>query len=82
MTVTRKTVFLREVIESDSYGEACEPVTPVAIAAVFRNPLAGRFERDLSPLFEIGAELGERQAKEAGWWVGTQPAGLASEPKE
>ena len=53
MTKTRKTVFVRELIETDSYGEPCEPVTRVAIAAVFKNPLIGRFERDLSLLFGI-----------------------------
>jgi hypothetical protein len=65
MIQTRKTVFLREVIETDSFGTPCEPVSRVAVAAVFRNPLAGRFERDLSPLFEIGAELGQRLAEQA-----------------
>lgn len=65
MLRTRKTVFMRELIETDSYGEPCEPVTRVAIAAVFKNPLTGRFERDLSPLFEIGAELGRRLAEQA-----------------
>lgn len=62
---TRKTVILQERIETDSFAEPCGPITRVAIAAVFRNPLAGRFESDLSPLFEIGAELGERLAGRA-----------------
>lgn len=65
MVKTRKTVILREVIEADLFGEPCDPVTRVAVAAVFRNPLAGRFERDLTPLFEIGAELGQRLAGQA-----------------
>ena len=73
MTITRKTVFLREVIESDSFGEPCEPVTRVAVAAVFANPLSGRHERDLSLLFEIGAELGERLAKQAVAMLGAAP---------
>lgn len=62
MTAIRKTVFVREIIESDSFGEPCAPVCRVAAIAVFRSPLAGRFERDLSPLFEIGAELGRQLA--------------------
>lgn len=73
MIRTRKTLFLREVIESDSFGEPCDPVTRVAIAAVFRNPLAGRFERDLSALFEIGAELGARLAGQAVALLGAPP---------
>lgn len=65
MTKIRKTVFLRELIETDAFGEPCAPVTRVAVFAVFRNPLAGRFERDLSPLFQIGADLGNRLAGQA-----------------
>ncbi len=65
MIQTRKTVFLRETIETDLFGEPCDPVSRVAVAAVFRNPLAGRFERDLTPLFEIGAALGQRLAGQA-----------------
>lgn len=65
MTKTRKTIIVREMIETDSFGEPCEPVSRVAMAAVFKNPFAGRFVHDLSPLFEIGAELGERLAEQA-----------------
>lgn len=65
MVQTRKIVFIRELITSDSFGEPCEPVSRVAAAAVFQNPLAGRFETDLSELFEIGAELGKQLAEEA-----------------
>lgn len=65
MADIRKTIFVRETITSDGFGTACEPVCRVAAIAVFRNPLAGRFEPDLSPLFEIGARLGERLAREA-----------------
>ena len=65
MVDLRKTVFQHELIEADLFGEPCEPVTRVAVAAVFKNPLVGRFESDLSPLFEIGAELGEKLAEKA-----------------
>jgi hypothetical protein len=65
MTMLRKTIISREVTTSDSFGEACDPVCRVAVLAVFLNPLAGRFEADLTPLFEIGAELGEQLAKQA-----------------
>jgi hypothetical protein len=41
-------------------GEAVSPPTRRAVAcAVIANPFAGRFEKDLSPLTEIGAELGD-----------------------
>ncbi|MFT4715811.1 MAG: hypothetical protein ACI861_002554 [Paracoccaceae bacterium] len=65
MVQTRKTIIIREVITSDPFGQACEPVTRVAAAAVFQNPLAGRFEADLTALFEIGAALGEQLAEQA-----------------
>ncbi len=65
MTRTRKTTLIRDVITSDAFGEPCNPVCRVAMLAVFRNPLAGQFVDDLSPLFEIGAELGALLAEQA-----------------
>lgn len=65
MVQTRKIVFIRELISADSLGEPCEPVSRVAAAAIFRNPLAGTRKSDLSALFEIGAELGETLARQA-----------------
>ena len=65
MVETRKITLFRELITSDSHGEPCSPVSRVAMAAIFKNPLAGRFETDLSVLFDIGAELGEILAKQA-----------------
>jgi hypothetical protein len=41
-------------------GEAVSPPTRRAVAcAVIANPFAGRFEKDLSPLMDIGASLGD-----------------------
>jgi Amino acid synthesis len=41
-------------------GQAVSPPTRRAVAcAVIANPFAGRFEKDLSPLTEIGVELGD-----------------------
>lgn len=65
MVQTRKTVLLREIITTDAFGTPCDPVMRVAAAAIFRNPLAGRFETDLSALFEIGAALGGLLADQA-----------------
>ena len=56
----RKTLLLKEVIEADNVGKACSPITRVVAMAVFQNPFAGRFEEDLSPLFDISRALGER----------------------
>lgn len=56
----RKTVVIKETIESDGVGRSCAPITRVVAAAVVRNPFAGRFVEDLSPLFDLGGQLGER----------------------
>jgi Amino acid synthesis len=56
----RKTVVIKETIESDGVGRSCAPITRVVAAAVIRNPFAGRFVEDLSPLFDLGGKLGER----------------------
>lgn len=61
----RKTLLLRETVVTDALGEACPPVMRVAALAVFRNPLSGCAEPDLSALFEIGAALGEALAAQA-----------------
>ena len=56
----RKTMLIKETIEADGFGKPCDPITRVAALAVIQNPLAGRFVEDLSSLFDIGGELGER----------------------
>lgn len=63
--LVRKTLLIRETATSDAFGEPCAPITRIAALAVVANPLAGRFHADLTPLFEIGAALGERLAAEA-----------------
>lgn len=57
--------FLTQLITSDVQGTPCVPITRVAVAAVFRNPLAGRFETDLPALFAIGGELGALLSQQA-----------------
>ena len=59
MTI-RKTTLIKETIETDGVGQACDPITRVVAAAVIKNPFAGRFVEDLSPLFDMGGQLGER----------------------
>ena len=61
----RKTVIIKETIEADAFGEACDPITRVVAVAVIQNPFAGRFVENLSPLFEIGGQLGERLMDDA-----------------
>lgn len=61
----RKTLLIRETIEADCFGKPCAPIVRVAALAVVRNPLAGRFVDDLTPLFDMGGALGERLMEEA-----------------
>jgi len=61
----RKTVIIKETIVADDLGEACDAIIRVAAAAVFRNPFAGRFVEDLSPLFDLSGRLGDQLAREA-----------------
>lgn len=61
----RKTLIVKETIERDGLGEACNPITRVAAIAVVKNPFAGRHVEDLSALFDVGGQLGERLMAEA-----------------
>jgi len=55
--IRKLAVFIEEV--HGEMGQAISPPTRKAAAvAVIRNPFAGRYVADLTPLMEIGAELG------------------------
>lgn len=69
----RKTVFTKEIITADEMGMACDPITRVAAMAVVRNPLAGRYQDDLSPLFDVGAQLGGSLTQELVKMLGAPP---------
>ena len=51
--IIRKTVLIKEICETDGVGVPCEPITRVAVVAVVKNPFAGQFVDDLSPLFDM-----------------------------
>ncbi len=69
----RKTLLIKETVQTDGVGQACDPICRVVAAAVVRNPFAGRFVVDLSPLFDMGGQLGERR-------MGDAVAGLGGPP--
>ena len=56
----RKVVLTRETVYSEGGRKAEHPASHAVAIAVIENPFAGRFVEDLSPLFELGAQLGER----------------------
>lgn len=61
----RKSMIIVETIETDGFGKACGPITRAAALAVIQNPFAGRYVEDLSPLFDMGGQLGERLMDDA-----------------
>jgi hypothetical protein len=60
MLEIRKIVTIREITYSELGVAASNPVVRAIGLAVIHNPFAGKFVEDLRPLFEAGAELGER----------------------
>lgn len=55
----RKLVYTVEEIQSDGGVRLPRPVRRAAALVTIVNPFAGRNVDDLSPLFDVGAELGE-----------------------
>jgi hypothetical protein len=78
----RKTVTLVEEINSE-YGVLANPtLRRVAIAAVFKNPLAGKTAgADLQPLIDYSLELGVSLTKTALTALGSAPSQLRSYTK-
>jgi hypothetical protein len=56
----RRLVVMKDVVHSEAGARAARPVTRAIGIAVIANPNAGRQVQDLSPMFDIGAELAER----------------------
>ena len=70
----RKTLLLRETNETDVNGKPCAPIVRVVALAVVQNPFASQGHvEDLSALFGMGAELGERLMAEAVAQLGGPP---------
>lgn len=59
----RKMIFVEEDVLADAGRQLARPVRRVAGLAVIANPYAGQFVQDLSPLFDIGTELGALMMK-------------------
>lgn len=69
----RKILFTSEDVLSDAGARLTRPVRRVAGIAVIRNPYAGRAVDDLSPLFEVGADLGTLLMKRVVDLLGSPP---------
>lgn len=69
----RKTLAITETVHRNESGQPVPPIVRVALLAVIANPCAGRFEPDLSSLFDLGGAAGERLAGEAVALLGGAP---------
>jgi hypothetical protein len=63
--ILRKKGFIKDTILTDAYGKECDPIDRIVAYGVIKNPFAGIFAEDLSPLFDIGGQLGEQLMEEA-----------------
>lgn len=66
------------VFLDETHIEMGQPIAPptrrAAAVAVIENPFAGRFEADLEPLMDIGAELGDLLGRRCVEALGITPA--------
>ena len=69
----RKFQTIREVIEADGVNERCQKIVRIVTMAVIQNPFTGRFVDDLSPLFDLGGQLGEQLMDDAVAQLGRLP---------
>jgi Amino acid synthesis len=76
LLVLRKLVVQVEETSREADREVAPPVAKVVAAAVIRNPYAGRYVEDLSPLYELGAEVAELLAGRAVAALGVAPAAV------
>jgi hypothetical protein len=78
----RKTVTVVEAINSEYGAPAKVPLRRVAVAAVFKNPLAGKAAgADIQPLIDYSLELGVSLTRTALATLGASPAELRSYTK-
>lgn len=67
-----------EETHADGVKNLDKPTRKAACAAVFKNPLAGKYEEDLTPLIEMSKELGEILTQKAVTALGIKPGEVES----
>lgn len=65
MIEIRKFVTIIEEVMQECNRKLENPARKIAVAAVVKNPYAGKYQEDLQPLIDAGGELGEMLAKKA-----------------
>lgn len=69
----RKLVVQLEEIHAEMGLAVDPPSRKVVVAAVIENPYAGRYVEDLSPLYDLGAEVGDLIARRGVQALGVAP---------
>ena len=69
----RKTILSVEEVVADADRRVASPIHRATAIAVIKNPFAGRFVQDLSPLFDVGLELGTLLMKRVVDLLGGRP---------
>ncbi len=68
----RKIVTVVEDVFADGDKEAAKPIRKVAVLGVIKNPYAGKFEQDLTPLIDWSEKLGKELSDRAVVALGKQ----------
>ncbi|GAA0579963.1 amino acid synthesis family protein [Caenispirillum bisanense] len=74
----RKLMVVVDEIHREMDREISPPTRRAAAVAVIANPFAGRYVEDLTPLMDIGAELGDLLGRRAVAALGIAPAAVES----
>jgi hypothetical protein len=74
----RKLVTTIEEVRIEMGKKLKRPVRKAAAIAVIRNPFAGRYVEDLSPLYDFGEKLGRMLAEKALKALGAKPEDIDS----
>lgn len=69
----RKIYTVIEETHSDGTVQLHKPIRKAAVAAVFNNPFAGKYQEDLSLLYEWSEQLGEMLTRKAVAALGIAP---------
>jgi hypothetical protein len=70
----RKLMIQIEEVHQEADKDIVPPVRKAAAVAVIENPFAGRYVEDLTPLMDIGEEMGDLLGRRAVAALGIQPA--------
>jgi hypothetical protein len=74
----RKIYTIIEQTHSEGAVQLDKPTCKAAVAAVFKNPYAGKYQEDLSLLYEWSEQLGEMLTQKAVAALGIEPAKVHS----